>query len=450
MIALIPPAFSSDVEVEQPVIRVDGLTVQVVFEGLKFPTSIAFLGPNDILALEKNEGTVRRIVDGQMVPEPLLKVNVSTVVERGMLGIAVANNVTNTEKSRYVFLYYTEPEQQKKNRAEGDSSDEKIPLASNNIYRYELIDNKLINPKHLLQLPARDEGAHNGGTLLIGPDENLYAISGSVAIDKPKSPEDTTWSQNVFDGPQADGRGGILRFTQDGQPVLEDGEEKGILGDEHPLNLYYAYGIRNGFGMDFDPVAGLLWDSENGGSNYDEINLVESGFNSGWRRTMGLGEQEKRLDTDTLVDFEGKGKYSDPEFVWKNPAGPTALKFLNSKNYGEEYENDMFVSDFHNGNIYHFELNEDRTELALEGDLEDKMADNPDEFKDLIFGEGFGGVTDLEVGPDGYLYVVSLLQGGDNCRTSITSSDKNCVAYSSGMEGKIFRIVPQESEVPTS
>ena len=53
---------------QQPIIHDENLTVQVVFEGLKFPTSMAFLGPDDILVLEKNEGTVKRIVDGEMLP----------------------------------------------------------------------------------------------------------------------------------------------------------------------------------------------------------------------------------------------------------------------------------------------------------------------------------------------------------------------------------------------
>ena len=39
----------------------------------------------------------------------------------------------------------------------------------------------------------------------------------------------------------------------------------GIIGDSYPLNLYYAYGIRNSFGIDFDPVTGKLWETENGG-----------------------------------------------------------------------------------------------------------------------------------------------------------------------------------------
>ena len=63
---------------------------------------------------------------------------------------------------------------------------------------------------------------------------------------------------------------------------------EGILGEEHPLNMYYAYGIRNSFGLDFDPVTGNLQDTENGPHFGDEINLVEPGFNSGWKKVQGI------------------------------------------------------------------------------------------------------------------------------------------------------------------
>ena len=76
-------------------------------------------------------------------------------------------------------------------------------------------------------------------------------------------------AQNFENGPNADGTGGILRVTQDGNTV-----GSGILGSTNPLNKYYAYGIRNSFGIDFDPVTGRLWDTENGPCINDELNLV--------------------------------------------------------------------------------------------------------------------------------------------------------------------------------
>ena len=65
------------------------------------------------------------------------------------------------------------------------------------------------------------------------------------------------------------------------------------------------------------------------------------------------------------------------------------------------------LRDFNNGNIYHFDLNENRTELILPGPLKDKVADKPSELEDIIFAKNFGPITDLLVGPDGYLYVVA-------------------------------------------
>ena len=81
-----------------PLILDPSIKAQVYFKGIKFPTSMAFLGPDDLLVLEKHEGTVKRIVNGTMLEDPLLKVNVSSTGERGMLGVAVVKR-DNENKS---------------------------------------------------------------------------------------------------------------------------------------------------------------------------------------------------------------------------------------------------------------------------------------------------------------------------------------------------------------
>ncbi|HZC47844.1 MAG TPA: hypothetical protein VE244_02165, partial [Nitrososphaeraceae archaeon] len=83
------------------------LKVEEVVRGLDLPTTMAFLGPDDILVLEKDKGTVQRIINGKILPEPLLDVNVATSVERCMCGIAVSQSDTGIT---YVFLYFTEAE----------------------------------------------------------------------------------------------------------------------------------------------------------------------------------------------------------------------------------------------------------------------------------------------------------------------------------------------------
>jgi len=92
---------------EGPIIKDSSLKAEVVFEGLTSPTSIAFVGPNDILVLEKDKGTVQRIVNGKILAEPLLEVNVANDANRGMLGIAVSKGEEEINSTN-IFLYFTE------------------------------------------------------------------------------------------------------------------------------------------------------------------------------------------------------------------------------------------------------------------------------------------------------------------------------------------------------
>jgi glucose/arabinose dehydrogenase len=373
------------------------LKVEQVAKGLALPTTMAFLAPDDFLVLEKDKGTVVRVTNGIISGQPLLDVNVANSVERGMCGIAVSKNGSTT----YVFLYFTEI-----NGNDGDDRKGKLP-EGNRLYRYELVDDKLVNPILLLDLPAVPGPRHNGGAIEIGPDQNIYVPVGDIDGTFIAG-FSATKTQNFDDGLAADGRSGILRITQDGEPVGE-----GILGHSMPLRLYYAYGIRNSFGLDFDPITGLLWDTENGPHEGDEINLVHPGFNSGWQQIYGFSSSLKKFDINELVTFGGRGKYEEPKVVWARSTGLTSIIFLDSDKLGAQYKDDIFVGDVHNGRIYHFKLNNERNDLLLPESLAGKFIQNPVNpgAEDIVFGDGFSGVTDLTVGPDGYLYVVSIGQG---------------------------------------
>ncbi|HET9805327.1 MAG TPA: hypothetical protein VFP49_00305, partial [Nitrososphaeraceae archaeon] len=65
------------------------LKLELVTSGLDFPTTMAFLGPDDFLILEKS-GTVKRVTNGQVLDKPLLQIDVNVKDERGLLGIAVS------------------------------------------------------------------------------------------------------------------------------------------------------------------------------------------------------------------------------------------------------------------------------------------------------------------------------------------------------------------------
>jgi aldose sugar dehydrogenase len=414
-----------EVATDNPKVRDPRLNIELIANGIESPTGMAFLGSDDILVLEQAKGTVQRIVNGSMLEDPILDVNVNAEDERGLLGIAVSKN-SSTEQT-YVFLFYTE--------AEG-TEDGGEPIA-NRLYRYELVDGKLANPSLLLDLPYQPGPAHNGGVVAIGPDNNVYVAVGELTPTNYAQGDYKFLSQNYENGDEPDGRGGILRITQDGQVV--DG--KGILGDEHPLDLYYAYGIRNGFGLDFDPVTGKLWDTENGPRWGDELNLVEPGSNSGWAKILGVWTVNEMINEEGsreinkgeisssvsagLINFNGKGQYSSPELTWDETIAPTAIAFLHSDKLGMQYENDMFIGTVKD-RLLHFKLDEpNRTELILKGTLSDRVADTVEDVESATFAEGLGIVTDVKVGPDGYLYIV----------TGARSS-----------EGKIYRILPAAVE----
>jgi glucose/arabinose dehydrogenase len=385
---------------------------------------------------------VKRFVNGTLIERPLLHINTNTKDERGLLGIAVSEKkeifyentflIENKKLTHNVFLYYIEC--QKKNQD-----------CKNRIYKYDLDNQKniLINPKLLLSIPSFPDPSHIGGILDIGPDENLYFTVGNFQSTIPSKIYKTK-TQNFEDGEPVDGRAGILRITQDGRPVGAEG----IIGNEYPLNLYYAYGVKNSFGIDFDPVTRKLWDTENGPKFGDEINLAEPGFNSGSDKIYGIwgatelggmlknkkGEGIRVGDNPrNLVDFEGKGHYSPPEFIWIKTVAPTALLFLNSDILGSQYQNDMFVGSADGGRIFHFDLNDKRDGLVLKGNLTDKIAHDKAEFGDILFAEGFSIITDLKQGPDGYLYIISGLKQSKTAKF-----------------GAVFRIVPSGATTTTT
>jgi glucose/arabinose dehydrogenase len=364
-----------------PTLSDPNIRVEKVIAGLESPTSMAFLDNDDIIITQKDNGRVRLVSNGVLQPQPILQVPVLNNSERGLLGVAIANTTTDSS-TKTVFLYYTEPV--------GDQ-------ARNRIYRYEWNGvNNLTGGRLILDLPGEPGPNHNGGKMQIGPDGMLYTVKGDLNRDG--------MLQNVRDGPPPDDTSVILRVDYNGNGV---GNVLSAMGVD--LSKYYAYGIRNSFGFDFDPLTGVLWDVEDGPTDYDEINIVLPGFNSGWQKVMGpLGIEG--ITAEDLVLFQGS-HYADPVFSWLRSEGVTDMEIFNSTSLGEEYAYNMFVGDINNGNLYFFTINGNRSGLDLGGipGLEDFVANNSEELNAVILGRGFsGGITDIQTGPDGYLYILTF------------------------------------------
>jgi glucose/arabinose dehydrogenase len=475
----------------EPTLLDPSLRLRTVVTNLITPTSIAFIGANDMLVLEKDTGRVLRVTNG-VVQGTVLDLSVNNFSERGLLGIALHPNFPTNPG---VYLYWTcrsaaaldgdpfTPEEQECSDTNmtglPDSGDVlQVPLLGNRVDRFVWNGSTLAFDRHLLTLlafqndgaptppgqgddatgphgqqPAR--GNHDGGVLAFGPDGKLYVFVGDVGRrgqlqNLPLGPTPPT-ADDQFGGPQPDDAhftGVILRLNDDGSTPA-DNPFFGLGGNVQKI---YAYGVRNGFGMAFDPLSGNLWDEENGEDAFDEMNLVERGMNSGWTQVTGplarIGEY-KQIETTSLhhEDFPNLQQfrwgperiadtgqealsrmfvlhgshYGDPEFSWKFVLAPAAMGFVAGGGLGPQFEGDLFVGfstlDTLGGPLFRFNLTGNRRKIAVEDPrLDDRVADNltfhdMTESESLLVGRDFGVVTDIETGPNGHLFVVSLSNG---------------------------------------
>jgi len=280
----------------------------------------------------------------------------------------------------------------------------------NRLSRFNFNGSALVDEVSLLTIPmdpAQANGPnHNGGPIAFGPDGNLYGAVGDLNRNRAEQ-------NNQGQADVAANAGGIFRVRPDGS--IPDGSVAGetanpFLGHPDPnFRKWYAYGVRNSFGVSFDPTNGNLWDTENGPGSYDEVNFVPSGLNSGWLPIMGPDSRDAQ-GTGDLVNVPGSA-YSDPEFSFLQPVGITGIEFLAGSTLGAEFQNAVIVGDINNGNLYRLNLNGTRDGFVLAGGLADLVADNAAERMAVLFGQDFGGVTEIRVGPDGALYVASFGAG---------------------------------------
>jgi len=471
-----------------PSMLVSNLAVRTVVSGANQPTSMAFIGPNEFFLLEKPTGRVLRVVNGQ-IQSIVLDLAVNFASERGLLGIALHPNFPANPG---VYLYWTcsapappaanpfFPTQQQCSDPPQLGTDTNnilaVPLLGNRVDRFVWNGSTLTFDRNLIKLHAfQNDGApvppgqgdaaqpaqgnHNGGVLRFGPDGKLYIIIGDNGrrgqlqnlVNGPTPPQ----PDDQFGGPAPDNNhltGVILRLNDDGStptnnPFFSAGA---AIGGEVGANIQkiFAYGVRNSFGLAFDPISGDLWSEENGDDAFDEINRVEAGMNGGWVQIMGPVSRISQFKNIEVTMFGGNlqqlrwpptniadtpaeaisrlvlipgAHYSDPEFSWKFAVAPAGIGFVKGRALGPQYEGDLFVgaarTTLAGGYLFHFQITGNRKKIGVDDPrLEDRVADNNAKFditesESLLIGRDFGVGTDLQTGPNGNLFVVSLSNG---------------------------------------
>jgi glucose/arabinose dehydrogenase len=366
------------------------LVVQTYARGLDQPTGAAFVNDaGDLLVTQKNDGKVLLIRNKKIVGTAL-DLPVANDSERGLLSIALSPNFAN---DKFVYLYHT-----------AATADGGAPI-SNKISRYRFDGSKLTFDRKIIDLPVLEGPNHDGGKITFDSKGKLYAVVGDLNAHERTTNFETSQTTRSL--------ATIIRLQPNGGVVPTNPFATGAAKRTTQDNIF-AYGIRNSFGLEIDPVTDRLWDTENGPDSFDEINQVSAGFNSGWRDIMGP-KSRNGGKTGTLVNLGNSAFYADPKFSWVKTIAPTDLHFLRSTRLGSVYRNDLFVGDVNTGSLYRFDLNSTRRSLVLSGPLADLVADNTDqdpsaEQSSIIFGSDFGTVSDLLDGPGG-LFALSLSQG---------------------------------------
>ena len=372
------------------VIKDSNLIVEEYVSGLNLPVMIDFIDEH-MLVVEKDEGTVRIIKDGILISEPILQLEVSHASEEGLIGILVQNND--------VFVHHT-------TRSIDDDT------ISNWFTKYTWNGEKLIEPVELLSF-HKGTGIHNSGVMIEDENGMVFGAIGDL------------------------GYGKVLDMQQQKNFLSAENNYIGSILSLNAPSEVYAIGIRNTYGLDIDPVTGIIWDTENGHDSFDEVNSVQKKFNSGWNKIQGPIKDNQEIPI--INGYE----YSDPEFSWERPVAVTSIHFIQSPLF-PEYENSVLIGSFGGGILYKFELNENRDGFRFDdNNLKDLVLNKEDSPSEIIFGTGFAGITDIKEGPDGSIYIVTIGDGkifriSPALNVNIDGSDCQNFSDSKNFSGCIF------------
>lgn len=314
-----------------------------------YPVSLAFAPDGRLFYTEKTTGNVRVVSpEGILQREPVIHLETSAVVERGMLGIALDPDYAT---NGYIWVYHT---------AAATARD----YASNRVVRFREENGVGSDPQIMLDIPLVNQTVmHNGGNLHFDDEGFLYVSVG-----------DYENAANAQDMETLQGK--IHRF------MVTDAGLVPAPGNPFAGSSIYAFGLRNPYDFTFDPLTGRIFATENGPTCDDEVNLILPGFNYGW------GENYRCVGTDPVdLDF-----YAPPLLSLTPTEAPTGIIIYNHPAI-PEWQSDLFFCGWNFGILRRVELNDARTQVTAVHELD------------------LGDVQcriDLEVGPEGALYFVSV------------------------------------------
>lgn len=344
-------------EIEVP----SGFIVTEFAKDLSLPTNLSFApdGSNRMFVNELQSGRVKIIQNGQVLPQPFI--DLETMVsggfpvdgENGLIGLSFDPDFVN---NKWVYLSYAF----------------RTPSGTiGRVARMQDINNTAENFQILLDnLPSAP--GHQIESIAFGPDGKLYVSVGDAF-------EDAKVQDDIFFN------GKILRINPDGSVPIDN---------PNPGSIIWAKGLRNSFGLAFSP-SGLLFATENGPNEKDELNLINGGDNLGWPLVLGEANDPQ---------------FKDPVHVWQNIVAPTALHFYKGTQFPQKYRNQMFLVLFGRTTSQGSDPISKRIVLGTIVNSGGNVSVNLEDFAVYKF-EGGGNPLGITEGPDGSLYISDIFQG---------------------------------------
>jgi aldose sugar dehydrogenase len=336
------------------------IAVQTVAStGLDGPWGIAFIDKDHAIITEKR-GTLRLMVDGKLLPDPVKNTPpVLSMGQGGLMDVAVDPDYAKGQANAWVYLAYTDA-----------LNDNGRGPAMTRIVRGKIRDGTWTDNQVLWEAKAEHytgAGVHFGCRIVFDREGKLYfAIGDRGAQDQA---QDVTRPN-----------GKTHRINRDGS-IPSDNPFANQAG---AVKSIYSFGNRNIQGMSFDPRTGLLWAAEHGPRGGDELNLIEAGKNYGWPViTYGINYNGTPITDKT----EAPGM-EQPKVYWVPSIAVCGIDFYTGGEF-EKWNNQVFVAALAAREVRRVQI--DASNQVVEQEI---ILDN------------IGRVRDVQTSPDGYLYLV--------------------------------------------
>ncbi len=340
----------------------NNLNTKVIATNLDTPWEIIW-GPDDYIWMTERYGRVSRVNPNTGDVSEVIQIeDVEEINEGGLLGMALDPDFSENGYFYVAYNYY----------ADGNDYREKVVR-----FTYSPTSGKADNQVILFD---NIDGAnnHNGSRLVISPDKKLIFTTGDAT--------NTSNSQNINSL-----NGKTLRINLDGT-IPEDNPIK-----DSPV---WTWGHRNPQGLIYSPDSTILYSSEHGPSNDDEINIISKGRNYGWPNVQGF------CDNANETAFCNDSNVVEPIKAWTPTLAVAGIEFYNS-DLISEWKNSLLVTTLKASRIVQLHLDEAGTSVLSSKEY---------------FTNDFGRLRAICISPDGKVYIAT--SNLDSRGTPNTGDDK--------------------------